>query len=300
MDSLPPVSTTLATLPYELRREMVEHIHFPRDRKSLLALSLVSRAWCAQTQEVLYRRLDDWDWDYEPSHSAHRIIHDRHVRFLSSIINDPERLGPHVHTYAHNWFTSPFFNGFNYRLELALKALPAMKNLRHLDIVLGEGSMPLNLFANWTFQLRSLTLESDYPLGRGPLLDFLRTQPQIRHLHIFDSNLERFETDLSTLPRDVCPNLASILCIHHSIAQVMKGRPVIALTTKVDFERMDHLQRRRYNLDFGHLRYLSLKISLSSRPTKVIEIVAKDIVLLEFQLLSAKTEVSISIWYVCQ
>jgi hypothetical protein len=266
---------TATALPYELYREIVENLHNQKDRKTLLSISLVSKVWSEQSQRVLYMEF----CDNGVGERDKWVVRDRHTRFLCAIIKHPTRLGPHVRTYAHIGLAD---SPHSIRLcELLVEALPAMINLQHLHII-GGFSMAPNLFNHCTFQLRSLTLLHGVALD-GPFLDFLRTQPEIRHLCISPSQSAMWpcQADLSVLPEDVCPNLLSASCIYESMAQVTKGRNVIALDMMVDFERMEQGKLNPNRLDFGLLRYLSLRIRESGQPSDTIKIVGNEIILLK-------------------
>ena len=118
--------TTSTALPYDLYPEIVENLHHPKDRRTLVSLSLVSKAWSEQSQRVLYMEFcDQW-----ANGKDHDIVLARHTRFLCAIIDHPTRLGPHVRMYAQFWLASTVGEQDSVRLRgLTLEALPAMVNL---------------------------------------------------------------------------------------------------------------------------------------------------------------------------
>lgn len=281
--------STAAALPYEVYNQIVENLHHPSYRGTLLSLSLVSKAWSAQSQRILYMEFSD-QWSY---YHEKVIVSARHSRFLSTIIDHPTRIGPLVRTYAQVDLANAAGNGDSLR-GLTIEALPAMVNLQHLHIIpLGAGSMPPNLFKDCTFQLRSLTLLFGLALS-GTFLDFLRTQPGIRYLCIAPSVIWPCEADLSRLPEDVCPNLLSTSCIYESMEKVTKGRSLIALDTMVDFDSMQRRKLDPYNLDFGRVKYLWLRLQAGGQLCNPGRIVGNNIIILKLDVLEVEVCGSIS------
>lgn len=275
MDSTSAETTIVAAaLPHELYHDIIENLTHPMDRRSLLILSLVNKTWSDHVQRALFKEFCD-DWIDERDKE---IVRARHTRFLSSVIGHPTHLGPHVRTYGQFGLAGNVTNPNSSRLlELTIEALPAMVNLQNLHIVpAGACPMPPNLFENCTFQLRSLTLLVGVALS-GPFLDFLRTQPEIRHLCIDPSMAPPFQVGLSGLPENVCPNLVSISCVYDSIVQGTKKRNVIALDTMADFQKTELPQLGVHDLNVGRLRYLGLWTHACACPGDSIRMAENDI-----------------------
>lgn len=103
MTSTPTSFATLADLPDELYGEITDNLGSPKDTRTLLSLALVDRAWCAQSQRVLFKTVCD-NWIYEKELDT---VVRRHIRFLQTIIKTPKKLGPYVRTYAQNELAFP-------------------------------------------------------------------------------------------------------------------------------------------------------------------------------------------------
>lgn len=283
MDSTSFRHATTKVLPYEIYGEIVQNLRDPKDRKALLSLSLVNTVWRELSQHVLYQEFCD---DWVNLHDI-RAVSARHKRFLSSIIDYPTRLGPLVRTYAQFWLVNDDAGEDTDRLlATTVEALPAMVNLQHLHITpMSLSAMPQDMFKNCVFRLQSLTMLLHVTLS-GPILDFLRTQPQLRHLSIAPSPTltAPWEADLSGLPEDVCPNLTSTSCSYLSSAHVSKGRNLVALKVMLDFEEMNQLHLSPDKLDFGHLKYLSLWTPADQRRSNMMEITGTEVILLELQV----------------
>ncbi|KAF5327495.1 hypothetical protein D9619_004425 [Psilocybe cf. subviscida] len=84
-------------LPNELYRDIIENLHYLRDRRTLLRLTLISKAWCGESQRVLFRTVCDDSMDSDRRGSLIRT----HTLFLKAIILNPPGLA-HMSRHTSN------------------------------------------------------------------------------------------------------------------------------------------------------------------------------------------------------
>jgi hypothetical protein len=92
-----PTLSTVA-LPTELYRQITEQLYRPRDRPTLLSLSLTSTVWRQESQRILFK--DIWDGCYDKMEEIRKKWFDTHLLFLQAICAQPDRLGPYVRSYG--------------------------------------------------------------------------------------------------------------------------------------------------------------------------------------------------------
>lgn len=202
-------------IPNDLYGTIAECLH--EDKHALLALALASKAWCAESQRVLFRIVLDEGSDIEN-------IRYNHGLFCQAIILNPT-LGSYVHTYSqrklichpHQGADSPIFRPASDMWELTEAALPALVNLKHLRVVPlcdDEAPAPLLEFKGCTFSLRSLVWGFQSFVSTtnrtGAWTEFLRNQHELVHLEVggLVASLQAF----AWLTDDACPNLRSASC----------------------------------------------------------------------------------------
>ena len=180
---IPEVSDLSASpqLPNELYRNISESLDYFTDRSTLLRLALVSKAWCAESQRVLFRTVGD---DPTSPDERERLIQ-THTLFLEAIILNPSRLGPYVQTYEQRGLichpalamgsTFPAVRAGSYLWGLTETALPAFVSLQHLLIVPNANHRwspsAASLLNGCTYTLKTLRwgFESSKPSTTGPL-----------------------------------------------------------------------------------------------------------------------------------
>ncbi|KAF5326920.1 hypothetical protein D9619_004164 [Psilocybe cf. subviscida] len=262
-----PMPMALPLLPSELYRNIIDSLDYLRERRTLLCLALVSNAWCVESQRVLFRTVCD---DSTDLNERECLIH-AHTLFLKAIILNPSRLGSYVQIYRQRELIchpslatsldarSPITSTSLYLWDLTAQALPALVNLKHLDILpLQDGRRILraSLLEGCTFKLETLRwgFESYDPGSDDPFVKFLGTQHELYHLEV---GSEPSRQDLSWIPDDVCPSLISASCRLDSAAHMAARRNVVGLTLWSDWYSLEPVPQRDLSA-LRHLKYLSI------------------------------------------
>ena len=90
---------TASDLPIELHAEIVRCLHHFQDRRTLLAAALVSKEWRKGSQRILFSTFTD---HYCENLEQKERVKGTHMRFLQTIAEYPQRLGPLVRSYAQD------------------------------------------------------------------------------------------------------------------------------------------------------------------------------------------------------
>ncbi|KAF5326887.1 hypothetical protein D9619_004417 [Psilocybe cf. subviscida] len=236
-----PPSSTRAQLPNDLYRDIVNNLHRFEERGTLLCLALVNKAWCAESQRVLFRTVCDDSWDEDKRES---LIH-AHTLFLNAIILNPTRLGPYVQTYKQRELilhpllvtdsTFLFAGAMAHLWGLTAKALPALIHLKHLFITPrydDAKSSHTSLLKGCVFMLESFRWGFTFrdPSEDGLFVKFLRIQHTLSHLEV--GPLPMFQDD-SWMPDDLCPGLRSTSCTLESTTRIHKREKLIGLSASL-------------------------------------------------------------------
>ncbi|KAF5326863.1 hypothetical protein D9619_004432 [Psilocybe cf. subviscida] len=264
-----PVLTPPPQLPNELYRNIIEYLlHFRERNTLLLCLALVCKAWCAESQRLLFRTFCDDATDMVCMDNLESRIH-MHTLFLEAIILSPTRLGPYVQTYKQHELichpvlaagpTLPSAKASSYLWDLTSKALPALVNLKHLFIVPIHDDCRTpraSLLEGCTFQLKTLRwgFEPSHRSSTDAFVAFLRTQHNLLHLEVGSDPLGQ---DLSWLPDDACPSMKSASCQLDAVARMVGRRNVVGLAVWSDWH-LAQATPQHHLIALRRLKYLSL------------------------------------------
>lgn len=156
-------------MPIPLALEIYHLIIKQIDNKSdLRSSALCCSIFRDEAQRCLFSVFDD-----------HYRWHLQRKKFLSAINDDPQRLGPLVHTFSiEEWV--PIHDDDVVSLS---KALHAMPNLKHLKL---NWQKPSTVLHGCTFQLSTFVCGWDLVGPEAPFIlsDFLPTQRGVKHLGI--------------------------------------------------------------------------------------------------------------------
>jgi len=223
------VETPMDNLPLDLLRPIVENL--ADDSRSLLAVSLASRELRMEGQRILFRRVTP------PTNKDH------HTKFLTAVTSS-SLLALLVEEYHQ-------FDLLDRRPEepflgLTCRGLQAMVNLKILRL---RTSNHPQSFRGCTFQLEALEW-NDYP-DVEHILDFLRTQLQLRTLRLY---WKRPDLDTS----GICPRLQLLHGDRSTMNAFLPGRHVTSIkwtpsNGELLNDSVDHLSR-----EFNHIRFFSV------------------------------------------
>ncbi|KAF5312152.1 hypothetical protein D9619_003809 [Psilocybe cf. subviscida] len=222
-------------LPPELYREIAANLSLPSTRNSLTLLSLVNKDWCNASQQILFRSFYEYD-EGKPGEDEWSVVA-KHYQFLKRITDSP-KLASYVRFYAQydlSWdpeCVETYFAEDSNLWGLTARALPLMTNLKHLHLSFSNDQGPhacRQLLEACNFQLDTLTWECDDVNDlRQHFIPFLRTQRSLWHLGVGTTVVGPQNSNLSWLPRDVCPSLISTESDFGSIVSLAEKRSIVA------------------------------------------------------------------------
>jgi hypothetical protein len=88
----------MPSLPEDLYRDILKHLHYYDDGSTLLSSAQCSRLLRDESQRIVFRTAFLELWDVVDSVDSMALM--RHEGFLEAIVKSPERLGPLVCSYS--------------------------------------------------------------------------------------------------------------------------------------------------------------------------------------------------------